>query len=273
LAKKKLLSKLLQQKDFPKLKNDKKSDEELRDLQLQILRIQQGIWHQKKRAIIVFEGFDAAGKGGAIRRLTEPLDPRGFRVHPMGPPEGDEQQKHFLYRFWQRLPAPGSIAIFDRSWYGRVLVEKVEGLAPKNRIQDAYREIREFEKMLLDDGISVVKIFLAIDKGEQLRRFEERLKDPYKQWKLTPDDVKSRTKWNEYVKAADEMFSETSEKKNPWNLIAANDKDYTRIQTLKVITKELKFNKKWMEEQIEKVTALSLETALKDLGLKKSSLK
>jgi polyphosphate kinase 2 (PPK2 family) len=273
LAAKNLLSKLLKQKDFPNLKSDKKTDEELKTLQLQILRIQQGIWHQKKRAIIVFEGFDAAGKGGAIRRLTEPLDPRGFRVHPIGPPEGDEQQKHFLYRFWQKLPAPGSIAIFDRSWYGRVLVEKVDGLTPKNRIKDAYREIREFEQMLKDDGISLVKIFLAIDKDEQLARFEERLKDPYKQWKLTPDDVKSRANWNEYVKAADDMFEETSEKKNPWHIIAANDKDYTRIETLKVITKELKLNKKWMEEQIEKVAAKNLATALKELGLKKSSLK
>jgi polyphosphate kinase 2 (PPK2 family) len=267
------LSKLLHDKEFPKLKSSKKSDQHLKDLQFKMLRIQQGIWHQKKRAIIVFEGFDAAGKGGAIRRLVEPLDPRGYRVHPIGPPEGDEQAKHYLYRFWQRLPSPGSIAIFDRSWYGRVLVEKVCELAPKKRLEVAYSEINEFEKMLVDDGIDIIKIFLAIDKKEQLQRFEERLTDPYKQWKITADDVKARAQWKEYVTAADEMFERTSKKNSPWHLVPANDKDYARIEVLKIVTQQLKIHHQWMDSQSQKAGISSLEAALKNLGLKKESLR
>lgn len=266
------LSKLLKAKDFPTLKNGK-AEVKIKDLQLQILRIQQGIWHQKKRAIIVFEGFDAAGKGGAIRRLTEPLDPRGFRVHPIGPPEPLEQGKHYLYRFWEKLPEPGSIAIFDRSWYGRVLVEKVCDLTPKDRVADAYDEIKQFEKMLMDDGIDLVKIFLAIDKKEQLRRFEDRLKDPYKQWKISKDDVQARAQWNDYVKAADMMLDKTSYKRAPWNLIPANDKDHARVESLRVITKSLKINQDWMTRRIQKAVDLSLEMALDELGIKKESLK
>jgi polyphosphate kinase 2 (PPK2 family) len=267
------LSKLLHTKDFPHLKNNKKNGDHLKDLQLRMLRIQQGIWHGKKRVMIAFEGFDAAGKGGSIRRLVETLDPRGYRVHPIGPPEGDEQEKHYLYRFWQRLPAPGTIAIFDRSWYGRVLVEKVCGLAPKKRLEAAYNEICEFEKMLIDDGIEIVKIFLAIDKREQLKRFEERLRDPYKQWKITPDDVKARAQWPEYVGAADEMFKRTSKKSAPWYLIPANDKDFTRIEVLKIATKHLKNHQEWMDIQSQKERISSLEAALEHLGLKKDSLR
>ena len=264
LAHKNRLSKLLKHKKFPQLKSTKETDQDLKDLQLQILRIQQGIWHQKKRAILVFEGFDAAGKGGVIHRLTESLDPRGFHVHPIGPPEGDEQQKHYLYRFWQRLPAPGTIAIFDRSWYGRVLVEKVEELAPKHRIHEAYQEICEFEQMLIADGVEIIKIFLAIDKKEQLQRFEDRFKDPYKQWKLTPDDVKSRAKWPKYVNATDVMLEKT-EKAVKWNLIPANDKDYARAEVLKLVAKKLKAHKDWIEKKTQKK---SLEKKIKQSALK-----
>jgi polyphosphate kinase 2 (PPK2 family) len=259
----------LLKRDFPHLRGSKETDQHLKDLQLKILRIQQGIWHQKKRAIILFEGFDAAGKGGAIRRLVESLDPRGFRVHAIGPPEGDEQGKHYLYRFWTRLPSPGHIAIFDRSWYGRVLTEKVNRLAPKTRLEDAYGEICEFEKMLIADGVDFIKIFLAIDKDEQLKRFEERLKDPYKQWKITPDDVKAQSQWTEYVRAADEMFKRTSYKGGTWDLIPANDKDYARLEVLKVVTKSLKGHKAWIDSLSQKVTMLTLSSALKELGVKK----
>ncbi|WP_413288081.1 polyphosphate kinase 2 family protein [Bdellovibrio sp. HCB337] len=250
-----------------------RADTQIKDLQLQILRIQQGIWHQKKRAIIVFEGFDAAGKGGAIRRITEPLDPRGYQVHPIGAPEKIEHGKHYLYRFWTKLPAPGTIAIFDRSWYGRVLVEKVCGLAPKDRIQEAYEEICQFEEMLLADGIDLVKIFLAIDKKEQLKRFEDRLRDPYKQWKISEDDVKARAQWQDYVRATDLMLEKTSFKNSPWHLIPANDKDYARVESLNVIVKSLKTNRDWMTRKIQKAVDLSLEMALEELGLEKESLK
>src|SRR4051812_12835571 len=139
-VKKRALSDLLARGAFPNPPKDK-SEKELRSLQLRMLRIQQGIWHSRRRAIIVFEGFDASGKGGVIRRLTELLDPRGIHVHPIGPPDTKDQAKHYLYRFWKKIPPPGTIAIFDRSWYGRVFVEKVERLTPEKRTDQAYEEI------------------------------------------------------------------------------------------------------------------------------------
>lgn len=266
------LSRLLEQKKFPSL-TKAHSHGLLDSLQLEILRIQQGIWHQKKRAIIVFEGFDAAGKGGAIRRLVEKLDPRGFHVYPIGPPESREQSRHYLYRFWKNIPPPGTLAIFDRSWYGRVLVERVEKLVPKQRWIAAYKEIQEFESLLQDDGIAIVKIFLAIDKKEQLRRFKERLADPYKRWKLASEDVEARAKWDEYVEATDDMFKKTSTKSAPWHLVAANDKHYTRVTTLKIVSRELGSNQDWIESQCKDVKAESLKDALKRLGLTEKSLK
>ncbi len=263
------LKRLLEKDRFPKVAKGKEYEARLKKLQLRMLRVQQGIWHQKQRAIIVFEGFDAAGKGGAIRRLTELLDPRGFQVHPIGPPTPEEQGRHYLYRFWKRLPGVGTIAIFDRSWYGRVLVEKVESLTPPRRIDDAYEEIREFERTLADDGVVVIKIFLAIDKKEQLKRFEERLSDPYKQWKLTPDDVEARAHWSDYVKAADRAFEETHAKHAPWHLIAANDKDHARIETLEIVTEALAEYGSWMESKAARSRIRSLQAALDEIGVKK----
>ena len=172
--------------------------DEIKKLQLQILRIQQGIYRSKSRLILVFEGVDAAGKGGVIRRITENLDPRGVHVHPIGVPNPEDQGKHYLYRFWMRLPAPGMICIFDRSWYGRVLVERVNKLIPKDTWNRAYTEINQFEKMLTDDGVHLLKFCLKISKAEQKKRFEERQRDPYKQWKITKEDLQNRAKWNEY---------------------------------------------------------------------------
>ncbi len=229
---------------------DKVTDfsKELEKLQLTMLRIQQGVWHAKSRVIIVFEGFDAAGKGGAIRKLTKMLDPRGFKVHPIGPPTAEEQGKHWLYRFWTLLPAPGTIAIFDRSWYGRVLVERVDKLTDKTHWNRAYTEINQFEQMLQNDGVEIVKIFLAITKKEQFARFEERLKDPYKQWKLSKEDIRARKKWNQYVLAVDEMFQKTAR----WNLIPADHKLSARMETLKVVTSKLKRCEAWMEKHAAK---------------------
>lgn len=217
-----------------------------------MLRIQQGVWHAKRRAVIVFEGVDAAGKGGAIRELTEDLDPRGLRVHAVGPPTPEEQGRHYLYRFWRNLPKPGTIAIFDRSWYGRVFVERVEKLTPENRLQDAYAEINQFEAMLQADGIDLVKIFLAIHPDEQLKRFESRLKDPYKQWKLSKEDLEARKKWKSYIRAYDEAFCRTDKKQARWHLVMADSKDYARFQVLKIVTKELFQHQEWMEKQVRK---------------------
>ena len=216
-----------------------------------MLRIQQSLWRQKGRAIVAFEGFDAAGKGGAIARLTRNLDPRGFTVWPIGPPSPKDQGKHYLYRFWKALPALGTIAVFDRSWYGRVLVERVEGLAKRREWSRAYREINQFERELVDDDVEVVKIFLAIDKDEQLRRFEARIRDPYKQWKIGEADLRARARWQEYVHAADEMLERTSKKRSPWHVIPANNKPYARLRVLQTVTARLGHHHRWLEKTAE----------------------
>jgi polyphosphate kinase 2 (PPK2 family) len=220
----------------------------LQRLQLKMLRTQQGVWHAKRRLIILFEGFDAAGKGGAIRRLTEKIDPRGVHVVPVGAPTDDDRRRHYLFRFWRELPQPGNITIFDRSWYGRVLVEKVDGLASGARIAQAYKEINQFEAMLQSDGIELIKIFLGITKEEQLRRFRSRLKDPYKQWKLSEADIVARAKWEDYVTAADQMFKATHTRSAPWHLVPANNKHMARHTVLSIVTKTLEHHTQWIEE-------------------------
>jgi PPK2 family polyphosphate:nucleotide phosphotransferase len=213
---------------------------ELDNLQDLMVRIQGAVFQQQRRVLLVFEGCDAAGKGGAIRRLTEKLDPRGFVVHPIGPPRPDEQGRHYLYRFWRRLPKPGHIAIFDRSWYGRVLVERVEKLAPKDALKRAYDEINAFERMLTDDGALIIKLYVHISSDEQLARFAERIRDPYKRWKISDDDVRNRENWPAYAKAADKMFEKTSTDAAPWHLVAGDHKWHARLEVLRIVTDVLK---------------------------------
>jgi polyphosphate kinase 2 (PPK2 family) len=208
-------------------------------LQLRMLQLQQAYFHQQRRGIVVLEGFDAAGKGSAIQRMTETLDPRGYKVWPIGAPGAAEQGKHYLYRFWERLPAPGSLAIFDRSWYGRVLVERVEGLVDKPVWKRAYDEINEFERLLVDDGVRIVKLFFTISKDEQGKRFAKRVQDPLKRWKLTAEDLRNRARWDDYEKAADDMLARTSTVAVPWTVIPANDKRFARVEALKVVAKAL----------------------------------
>ncbi len=208
-------------------------------LQIKMLSIQQAYFHETRRAVLVFEGWDAAGKGGAIRRLTEKLDPRGFHVWPIGAPTPAEQGRHYLYRFWTKLPEPGLIAIFDRSWYGRVLVERVEDLTPKKAWKRAYDEINEFERMLVDDGVRLVKIFLHITPEEQLRRFAERLGNPHKRWKLTDDDIRAHARWKDYADAVEDMFDETSTKRAPWTPVFGDRKWIARVKVLEAVTDAL----------------------------------
>lgn len=241
-----VLSKLLKKKQKPEEPNAK---DRLEKLQLDLLRVQQGLWHSKGRAVIVFEGFDAAGKGGTIRTMTENLDPRGVRVHAIGVPDKVEQAKHYLYRFWTKLPEPGCMAIFDRSWYGRLLVERVDKLASKRRIAEAPKEIRSFEKMLTDDGIHLVKIFLGISKEEQLKRFEERIKNPYKRWKITEDDIRARRHWHDYVTAADDLFAETHTDNAPWTLVPSDNKTAARIDALQTVLDALCGYRDWIESE------------------------
>ena len=194
---------------------------------------------QGRRAVVVFEGWDAAGKGGIIRRLGWPLDPRGFKVWPIAAPLPEEQGQPYLYRFWRRLPYPGQMVVFDRSWYGRVLVERVEGFAGEAEWRRAYAEINDFERLLADDGIRLVKIFLHITPQEQLKRFRARLEDPLKRWKLSPEDLRNRARWPEYEAAIKEMFLRTSTVTHPWHAIPANDKKYARLAALGLVVKHL----------------------------------
>lgn len=208
----------------------------LEDLQDRMLAIEQCYYHHQHRGIVVFEGWDAAGKGGAIRRLTSRLDPRGFHVWPIAAPTEAERAMPYLHRFWTRLPRPGQIAIFDRSWYGRVLVERVEGFAKTAEWRRAYEEIRDFERMLTDDGIRILKVFLHITPEEQARRFIDRLRNPEKNWKLSEDDFRNRSRWKDYVVAAEDMFAETDTPNAPWFPIAGNVKEQARIDVLRTVT-------------------------------------
>ena len=217
----------------------KEYDARLEAVQLRFRQIQQAYLNSKEKAVVVFEGWDAAGKGGAIRRMAAVMDPRGFKVWPIAAPTPTELSHHYLARFWSRLPAKGEIAVFDRSWYGRVLVERVEGFASEPEWRRAYVEINGFEKLLVDDGVKIAKIFLYIDRDEQLDRFERRLHDPLKRWKLSYEDFRNRDKWDEYLTVADDMLDRTDTAAAPWTVIAANSKKYARVTALETIADRL----------------------------------
>lgn len=189
-----------------------------------------------RKMIVVFEGHDAAGKGGVIRRMTEYLDPRGIVVHAIGKPNVVEIDEHYFQRFFQRLPKPGAIAVFDRSWYGRVLVERVEKIIPPKTGNRAYGEIIAVEKMLRDDGVLILKYLLDISHEEQLKRFEERKSNPLKAWKLTEEDLRNRKKWNIYHAAYKAMLRKTSDKKSPWVVVPADSKWFARVFILNHLT-------------------------------------
>lgn len=225
--------------DMSKSLQPKAYHKQLEDLQSRLREIQQAYLFSGDEAVIVFEGWDAAGKGGTIRRMSAVLDPRGFKVWPISAPRNYHMERHYLLRFWERLPPKGAISVFDRSWYGRVLVERVEGLATPKEWRRAFDEINDFERLLTDDDMRIVKIFLHITPDEQLKRFEARLHDPMKRWKLSYEDFRNRKKWDAYEHATNEMLERTSTKRAPWHVIPANDKKYARIAALKVITKAL----------------------------------
>lgn len=192
------------------------------------------LYERKRSLVVVFEGSDAAGKGGAIRRLTARLDPRGYHVYGIAAPAGDDANTHYLWRFWRRLrpPEEKQIIIFDRSWYGRVLVERVEGFARPDEWQRAFREINSFERTLVESGVRIVKFWMRIDPDEQLRRFEARRITPHKRWKLTDEDWRNREKWPQYRVAVDEMLLKTSTPLAPWTVIDAGDKRAARLAVL-----------------------------------------
>ncbi len=212
----------------------------LKSLQATLQMVQQAYLGTQERAVLVLEGWDTAGKGGIVRRLGWALDPRSFKVYPIAASSPQEKAQHYLQRFWQKLPEHGQIVVFDRSWYGRVLVERVEGFTAARVWKRAYREINEFERALVADGIRLVKIFLHITPQEQIRRFKDRLTNPRKRWKLSYEDFRNRARWAEYETAIEEMIDETSSKDLPWYLVPANNKPYGRLAVLNILTDRLR---------------------------------
>jgi polyphosphate kinase 2 (PPK2 family) len=214
----------------------------LAELQETLQRIQQAYLGTSHRAVLVLEGWDTAGKGGVLRRLGWALDPRSFKVHSIAAPTEREKSLHYLQRFWERLPQRGQIVAFDRSWYGRVLVERVEGFATPAEWRRAYEEINDFERMLIADDTRLIKLFLHITADEQLRRFRNRLVDPLKRWKLSYEDFRNRARWKDYEEAIEDMMQKTSTRPTPWHLIPANDKPFGRLAALRILADRLSKN-------------------------------
>ena len=234
--------------DFPLLRMPKLSEVDLSPVmpdeeygkQLKILQNRLGelhniVYRKKIPVILCYEGWDAAGKGGNIRRIAKPLDPRGFDVIPIAAPEPHELARHYLWRFWTSLPKSGHIRVFDRTWYGRVMVERLEGFCTEDDWKRAFNEINEFERQLTDWGAVVLKFWMHIDQDTQLSRFTDRQNIPEKQWKLTEEDWRNREKWPQYEEAVDEMLQKTSTENAPWFIIESNDKKFARIKTLRIL--------------------------------------
>ncbi|RXA17591.1 polyphosphate:AMP phosphotransferase [Methanosarcina sp. MSH10X1] len=207
--------------------------------QQKLATLQYELFRIKRPMVVIFEGWDAAGKGGDIYRLVENLNPRLYRVVPVGSPNDTEKAHHYLWRFCEAIPKAGNITIFDRSWYGRVLVERVEGFCSEEEWKRAYREINEFEEILTQAGAIILKFWLHIDKETQLERFNSRQLDPEKKWKITAEDWRNRSRWEDYETAADEMLQKTGTMNAPWVVVESNDKRYSRIKVLKTVAETL----------------------------------
>jgi polyphosphate kinase 2 (PPK2 family) len=230
---------MLEKIDFSKkLKN--KEWKQLRPvLQQRLYDLQTATFEQGMPVIVLFEGWDAAGKGTSIGLLTQRLDPRGFKVWPIRAARTYEKNHPWLWRYWLKLPNHGEIAIFDRSWYGRVLVERVEGLISEEEWQEAYRDIVDFEQMLAEDGHVIVKFWLHINKEEQKRRFKMLEKDPLESWHVQPEDWEHHKKYDEYLRAAEEMFERTETEWGPWTIVEAADQNYTLWKVLSTLADAL----------------------------------
>ena len=213
---------------------------QLKACQAKLNQLHRKAKEQKVSTILLFEGPDAAGKGGAIRRITAAFDARSFQVLPVAAPSDEERARHYLWRFWRHLSRAGRTTIFDRSWYGRVLVERVEELASEQEWQRAYAEINDFEAQLIDHGIVLAKYWIHITRDEQLARFKVREQTPYKRWKLTDEDWRNREKWPDYELAANDMVQHTSTRSAPWTLVEGNDKRYARIKIINDLCDKLK---------------------------------
>lgn len=219
--------------------------QQLKEAQAKLKKLHNKLYRKKIPVVIAYEGWDAAGKGGNIKRVAAALDPRGYEVIPVAAPDKTELAHHYLWRFWKRLPKTGHIAIFDRTWYGRVMVERIEGFCTQDQWRRAYREINEFEKELSDWGAVIVKFWIHIDQDEQLKRFKERENTPAKRWKITEEDWRNREKWSLYEEAVNDMLRNTSTDFAPWNIIESQDKRFARIKALKILISAI-------EERLEK---------------------
>ncbi|MGJ8537576.1 MAG: polyphosphate kinase 2 family protein [Parasphingopyxis sp.] len=213
--------------------------EALVDLQERLGRIQAAYIANAKRAVIAIEGWDASGKGGTIRRMTSRWDPRFFEVWPIGAPTAEAKARHFLWRFWNKLPGNREINIFDRTWYGRVLVERVEGYCSETEWRRGYDEINEFEAQQRDSGTPIIKLFMHVTQEEQDERFRKRLNSPWKQWKLTADDFRNRERRRDYLDAINDMFARTDTRWAPWQVIDGNNKRAARIAALAHVADQL----------------------------------
>jgi len=219
---------------------DKKDyEEELARLQHRLLDLQVHHLRTGGRVIICIDGWDAAGKGGLIERLVSGLEPKSVQVWRIGAPTPEEQGRHYLWRFWDRLPAPGNWAIFDRTWYGRVLVERIEGFCSKDAWKRAYREINEFERQLTDDGVHVVKLLIHVSENEQKKRMIERLDDPHKHYKIGVEDFRNIAKRKQYLEAYDDMLERTDTDYAPWHVVATDHKAQARLKGLRIVADQI----------------------------------
>jgi polyphosphate kinase 2 (PPK2 family) len=232
-------SSILEKIDLSKTISSDEYEEAKKLYQQKLETFQYELFRKKRSMVIIFEGWDAAGKGGDIHRLVEELNPRLYRVVPVGTPSDIEKVHHYLWRFCESIPKAGHITIFDRSWYGRVLVERVEGLCSEEEWKRAYREINEFENIIIGTGAIILKFWLHIDKATQLERFESRQNDLQKSWKITAEDWRNRSRWEDYKIAADEMFQKTSTTNAQWTIVESKDKRYSRIKIMKTVTETL----------------------------------
>jgi polyphosphate kinase 2 (PPK2 family) len=215
-------------------------DGRLKKAQTKLRELEHQIYRRRVPVIIAYEGWDAAGKGGNIRRLTQNLDPRGYEVVPIAAPNDLEKAHHYLWRFWAQLPKAGHIAIFDRTWYGRVLVERVEGFCTEAQWRRAYREINAMEQQLVHFGTVMLKFWLHIDSDEQLRRFREREEKPHKLWKITDEDWRNRARLDRYHDAVEEMLYRTSTPYAPWTIVESNCKWYARVKVLETVCEAIR---------------------------------
>ena len=214
--------------------------EKVDELQKELRELSYKLYKADIPMILCYEGWDAAGKGGNIKRVAGGLDPRDYDVTPVSAPDYIEKNRHYLWRFWRELPKTGHVQIFDRTWYGRVMVERIEGFCTKEDYMRAYNEINEFEKELTDWGAIVIKFWLQIDKDEQLKRFNDRQNTPEKRYKITDEDWRNREKWDDYEVAVNDMLKYTSTPKAQWHIIESNNKYYARLKTLEIIIAEIK---------------------------------